>query len=1010
MRDHEDHAAAASMISIGKVTDGGAAIGYFEEALQQAKGEELHRYLASGRSPAQWVGRGAEALGLRGAVERDQLVRILDALDPSSGRALGRRQRRKNLAYDVTYSVPKSVSLLWALGDAHVRAAVTEALHAGADAAHEYLESHAAWGRVTSPASGQTVAVRAELVTAAFTHRTARPVSHGGRHTVDPQLHVHLLVSAAVRRTNGTWGQLHSSALYKHAAAAGAVGQAATRDVLVRLLGVRVRTNTNGTFEVEGFSAEQLAEFSQRHRQVMAAATAAGATSLHGTKVAVLDTREAKGEVDEAALVADWHERAAPLGVTREHVAGLLGQEQIRTMRWFDVETVEQVVGRGEGGLTAQASVFSRRDVIRALAAHAPLGMQRKAIEDVADAILAESSVVVPMVPEHPADVSDEEAQRRWVERGFEVHYSTREVVALEQRTLESVLARQHEATAVLPAAAVKGAVRRARTPLTPGQRAMVDAVCLSPAGVVIVEGAAGTGKTTGARVIRDACGSEGVPIVGCAVSNRATVELQEEAGIPSFSTASLRHQLTVMGRRLQPGSIVVADECSMMGPDLAELVLLAQRDGAKLALLGDHRQLQPIDGGALFRSLGDRIGRVELREVVRQTEAWDRAVLLALRAGAPKPLVEKYLANGRVYTADDEAARIAAMARDWVAATRSGNDVLTVARERHIVAALNTVTRVAAIEAGLVRRNGVRRHCVDHLGNRPVDLGELDFAVGDRVLLVGQTIRRSGLVKGTRGRVLKVRRDGTLVIAPRKGRRHLVVPPDYTGITHGYALTAHRAIGATADMALVHGSDAADTQWFYVALSRHRIRATYYDVEPPRDPDGVHHQDVEPHEIEERLEIAMSRDGSKATTLDYPREYDRQLLEAHLSADAGGPHSAPTDKQLAFLRDRGRLDDLPRIATWVHASVLIDTIQGGPIGGRARAWLLESGASAEDADRMVALAVRDVRASRRVVADRRPARGAAGKAVRPVFERHREQPARDLRRGRGASYDRSHE
>jgi len=1009
MRDDHHDKSAAPVISIGKVTDGGAAVEYFEEALKQAKGEPLHRYLASGRSPAHWYGRGAAALGLRGAVEREQLVRILDASDPSTGEALGTRHgTRKNLAYDVTYSVPKSVSLLWALGDAHVRTAVMEALHAGADAAHEYLERHAAWGRVVDPATKQVEAVRAELVTAAFTHRTARPVTHGGRQTVDPQLHVHLLVSSAVRRANGTWGQLHSPALYTHAAAAGAIGQAATRDVLVSLLGVRVRTNANGTFEIDGFTPEQLAEFSQRHRQVLAAAAAAGATSLHGTKVAVLDTREAKSEPDDARLVADWHERAAPLGLTREHIAGLLDQEQVRTMRWFDVETVEQVVGRGEGGLTAQASVFSRREVIRSLAAHAPLGMQRDALEGLADAILAERSVVVPMIPDHPAGLSDNEAVRQWVERGFEIHYSTREVVGLEQRTLESVWSRQQEGTVVLPLDAVERAVRRAATPLTPGQRAMVDAVCLSAAGVVIVEGAAGTGKTTGARVIRDACIAQRVPIVGCAVSNRATVELQEEAGIPSFSTASLLHQLTAMGRRLQRGSIIVADECSMMGPGLAELVLVAQRDGAKLAVLGDHRQLQPIDGGALFRSLGDRIGRVELTEVVRQTEAWDRAVLLALRRGQPEPLVKRYLEDGRVRTLKDEPARIAAMAADWVSATCDGHDVLTIARERHVVAALNTVTRAAAIEAGLVHPRGVRRHCLDHLGNTPVDLGELEFAVGDRVLLVGQTIRRCGLVKGARGSVVRVDGDGTLVVAPRKGGRHLTVPPEYTGVTHGYALTAHRAIGATADMGLVHGSDGADTQWHYVALSRHRIRAIYYDVERPRDPEGVHHEDVEPRALEERLVLAMARDGSKATTLDYPREYDRQLLHAHAAADPrGGPSGAPTEKQLDILRDRGRLQDLPRVATWVHASVLIDMAQGASVGDPARQWLMQSGASAEDAGRIVALAVRDVRASAHT-SDDTPQRAKTRPVVTPTNERRREQAIHRARRNRNASYDRT--
>lgn len=101
-------------------------------------------------------------------------------------------------------------------------------------------------------------------------------------------------------------------------------------------------------------------------------------------------------------------------------------------------------------------------------------------------------------------------------------------------------------------------------------------------------------------------------------------------------------------------------------------------------------------------------------------------------------------------------------------------------------------------------------------------------------------------------------------------------VPVAYRGITHGYAMTAHRAQGATADVALVHGSDAADRQWLYVAMSRHREHCRYYDVaHPDRDEEGVHHgRSPQPPRPEERLEQAARRDGTKFSTLDYPGAY----------------------------------------------------------------------------------------------------------------------------------------
>ncbi len=745
----------------------------------------------------------------------------------------------------------------------------------------------------------------------------------------------------------------------------------------MRDLGVRVRTNPNGTFELEGFADEQLAEFSQRHRQALAAAAAAGTSSLRGTKVAVLDTRESKHEVEpDADLFRQWSWRAAAVGLDEKAVTDLLGQEPVRELRWFDVDTVQQVVGRGMGGLTSQASVFTRRDLVRSLASRAPLGMRPEAIETLSDAILAEPAAVTAMMPPHDSAASTSEVVVRWVERGMEVHYSTPEVVSLEHRMLASAQARRGEGSAVLGDDAVAAACDRSHCPLTAGQRSMVEAVCTSPDGVVIVEGAAGVGKTTAVRVINEAYRSAGVTVVGCAPSGRAAVALESEAGIPALTIASVLHRLR-LGEHLPVRGVVVADESSMVGPDLAELVLHAERHRSKLVLVGDSEQLQPIDGGALFRSLGDRLGRIEVTEVIRQLEEWDREVLIALRAGEAAPLVRRYLAEGRVHSADDEQARVGTMAADWIAATRDGLDTILVARERASVAALNAVTRRAAVEGGIVAPTGVRRSCVDSAGATTVPLGELEFAVGDRVLLVGTNRRRLGLVKGMRGTVTETRVDGTVIFETEAGgrRRAVAVPPAYPGICHGYAMTAHRAQGATADVALVHGADAADRQWQYVALSRHRIRAAYYDVAPPnRDIDGVHPEPATPVvALEQRLVAGMSRDGRKPTTLDYPREYDRQILHMRAAAGhEGGASAAPSDRQVAILTEGGRLDDLPLVATWVHASLVIDEIVGARRGAQARAWLVHGGASPDEATRVVDLAQDDLSSVRRRHAIRR--------------------------------------
>lgn len=975
------------MISIGNVVSVQDGARYFQEAVTASPADY---YAGRGEAAGIWRGQAAAELGLAGPVQREDFVRILGGRHPVTGDELGRHHAtRKNVAFDVTFSLPKSVSLLYALGDDHVQQAVLRALDAGATAAHEYVEAHSAWGRVANAATHEIERIRAQLVTAGFVHRTARPVTRAdGVVTVDPQLHTHLVVASFAKRANGTWGQLHGQPLYAHAAAAGAIGQAATRDVLVRELGVRVLTNPNGTFELEGFAVEQLAEFSQRQKQAMAAAQAAGVTSYAGEKVAVLASRESKSAIEPGTNHFElWRDRAAPLGLTPRSVSDLLDQELVRELRWFDVDTAQAVIGRDEDGLTSQASVFSRRDLVRALAAHTPLGMRREQIEELADAILTDPTVTTPMVPAQLQGETALEAMQRWCDRGMELHYSTPEVVALERRMLRAAALRGQERTLVIDRERVRAAIAASSTPLTADQRAMVLEVCTSPAGVVVVEGAAGTGKTTAVRLIREIHAGVGVSVVGCAPSNRAAVTLETESGASTITTASLLHRLRD-GEHLARGGLVIADECSMLGPDLAELVIRADQDGAKLVLIGDSAQLQPIDGGALFRSLGDALGRVSLTDVVRQREHWDCEVLMALRAGEAAPLVRRYLEEGRVHDCADEPSRVATIAADWVAATKEGHEVITVARERAAVAQLNAVTREAAVDAGLVARTGVHRVCMDHVGNRQLPLGELEFAVGDRVLLVGRTQRQRGLIKGLRGTVTEAALDGTLTLQTAEQRR-LTVPPDYAGVAHGYAFTAHRAQGATADITLVHGSDAADRHWQYVALSRHRLRAVYYDGAPQRkDTEGVHHGlPMNPRGTHERLIACLERDDPKPSTLDYPAAYDRQLVETHATADPTEKRGvAPTKRQLELLRLNGLLEDLPPAATWIHASLIVDRLFGNPAGESARRRLTNGGTPPDEAGTAVAMAMQDVAASR--------GRSGIRDSWSGVMEQRRERPS----------------
>jgi conjugative relaxase-like TrwC/TraI family protein len=193
------------MLNIGKL--GHDAATYYLETV--AGGMEDY-YLHAGEAPGQWLGVGARTLALRGEVSGEDLGRILDGTHPASGQQLGHAQggRQRLPGYDLTFRAPKSVSLLFALGEGGVSRDVKAAHEAAVRAALGYLERQAAFGRRRGADS--MVPVRGEgFLAASFQHRTSR--------AGDPLLHHHVLVANLVRDGQGRWGALDGRLIYAHA-------------------------------------------------------------------------------------------------------------------------------------------------------------------------------------------------------------------------------------------------------------------------------------------------------------------------------------------------------------------------------------------------------------------------------------------------------------------------------------------------------------------------------------------------------------------------------------------------------------------------------------------------------------------------------------------------------------------------------------------------------------------------------------------------------------------------
>jgi len=278
---------------------------------------------------------------------------------------------------------------------------------------------------------------------------------------------------------------------------------------------------------------------------------------------------------------------------------------------------------------------------------------------------------------------------------------------------------------------------------------------------------------------------------------------------------------------------VLVVDEASMVDTrTLAAVVAETRNAGGTVVLVGDPAQLPEIGAGGLFAALAHNPETITLTDNRRQTEAWERRALVDLRAGDPEAALDAYARHGRVHTApadrlaeqlvDDYLRHLDAVTADRAAPTER---VVMLAVRRSDVADLNDAVRQRLIADA---RLGVEAVVVDR-----DDQGR-EYRAGDRVLVQANDHRR-GLLNGTRAEVTAVDpRHETLTLRVEDDRVQ-TVPAGWAAhhLDHGYAMTCHKAQGATVDVALVYAGGGLTREAGYVALSRGRTANHLYVPEP---------------------------------------------------------------------------------------------------------------------------------------------------------------------------------
>jgi conjugative relaxase-like TrwC/TraI family protein len=857
------------MLSIGKVALGQHR--YYEQ--QVAEGRDDY-YSGRGEAPGEWVGAGAKRLGLSGRVTSEQFSSLIAGLDPRDPDVRLRSSDRdpKVAALDLTFSAPKSVSVLAAVASDEITAELILAHEAAVRAAVAYLEDTAV--QVRRGHDGGEVRAGAGLIAAAYRHRMSR--------ALDPQLHTHVVAANMTRGPDGRYTALHGTPLYRAAKTAGYLYQSHLRAVITERLGLAWGRVHNGAADLQAVPHAVLEEFSKRRREMEREAEAGGislSSKIAGEKAAIATRDRKHYGIDTHTWREEVRARASELGLGGHEVALLIDDAIEGGRSQLDREVGEQALAdqlAGPTGLTERANTFNERDVLQAFAAASRSG----------------TSVV------HVRDQAKRFAQRPDVIEIYRGEMTTAELLACEHKLLAAAIDREDTEHRVDPALTERVTATSLHS-LTAEQTAAIDAVGSSTHGVAVIEARAGTGKTYIAGVLRAIYERAGFQVIGVAPTARAARELEEQAHIPSRTLDRLLLDTDHLGERIPTNSVVILDEAGMAPTRLSARLLVDARDArAKVIAIGDPQQLPSVQAGGWLRGVGRACGAVRLTEVMRQRDAQERTALAALRDREPERYLEWATAAGRieVFGNATDATRHAIDLWQHEIGEAGPADVVMVTRDNDTRDELNTAARELLSALGLL---GAGR-----------TYGALALAVGDRVIC-RQNDAGLDVDNGMRGIVREL--DGGRATIETDSGAVRELPAAYVDehVEHAYALTGHSMQGGTVERAIVVASPRDLTAgWSYTALSRARGETRVLIV----DADENERSEFAPSGSTVAREPCLARIARRMLERD-----DEDLAVERVPGYEHPERSAERAEPRGELRELWRLDDLEARVSRLH-------------------------------------------------------------------------------------------
>ncbi|MHB1750063.1 MAG: MobF family relaxase [Acidithiobacillus sp.] len=568
-----------------------------------------------------WMGRGAEELGLKGAVGVHQFEKALEGHLPGGITIAPRSDGTHRPGNDCVFQAPKSFSLMaLAAGDDRLIAVHDHAV----EVALRWIEDHHQFARLGK--GGKTHELTGKSVVAAFRHATARPV--GGE--VECHLHTHGVHINATQRADGKWvasnlgmdkdWEKGGGAVYRMEAALGA-----------KECGYEVEVGKDAMFELAGVTRAQIEQASTRSQQIEAELAKTGKTRATATaaekNAANLRTRESKksAKLDGSELIKQWRENAEKEGFTRirDEALGRVAAGPVPTDHQSVTVTTTAAIQGAVNHLSERESAFSQSALIGSAA---EFGLGKVSTRDIEKALQKEVS----------------EGRLLSATQG---RFTTQQAISREQMLIQRIERGKDVVAPIKESVADKLTTGKGQE-LNDQQVAVAKHILTSPDRFVQVQGGAGVGKTTSMDVVCTEAKAAGLAVVGLAQTHKAKNGMAE-AGIEEVKTIALAVREFRSGAAPE-NTIFIIDEASMASmKDVAELVRVIERTGNRAAVIGDLYQHSAVEAGSGFRLMQEHGATIELNEIVRQRNLELRECVHAFMVGDAArgaALAEKYM------------------------------------------------------------------------------------------------------------------------------------------------------------------------------------------------------------------------------------------------------------------------------------------------------------------------------------------------------------------------------